>query len=57
MHPHFIACNNPFQESLSFFKIQLQKLCVHSHVPICKLLWNTTCIKSVIPEVIMDDGL
>jgi len=60
VHPHFITCDNPLQESLSFM-ISQQKL--HAYflacpfVHICKLLWHPPCTTFVIPKVLVDDGI
>jgi len=58
--PGFIACDNPLQESLSYFMILLKKLnaCFYvcPFVLICKLLWYPPCTNFVIPEVLAGDG-
>jgi hypothetical protein len=60
VHPCFIACDNPLQESLSFM-MSLQKLHSHFHaclfVLICKLFWHPPCINFVILEILVDDRI
>jgi len=59
VNPHFIAYDNPLQESLSFFTILLQKLQAQFHpcplLLICKLFWHPPNTNFVIPEFLVGD--
>jgi len=61
VHPCFIMCDNPLQESLSLSMILLQKLYAYFHgypfVLLHELLQHPPCTDSVITKVLMDDGI
>jgi hypothetical protein len=62
LHASMFACRFiVVQESLSIFKISLQKVHARVHTCpsalICKLLWHPPCTNFVISKVLEDDGI